>query len=165
MTLKMIVRPPKAFTYDEKKAFKELVGKDKQVNKATLPRLVEDAHLLAFLYVDDVLVGTHAVKNNPRYWAGLEKKSGVTLADAGYFGEVGYMHIAEAHRGAGLGKLLELATIAAVKGKGLFCTIQSKNVSSRRLVEGVGFMQVGQPWPSQEADEKDVVNLYIRPGR
>lgn len=165
MTLTIVVRPPNAFTAEDKTAFKELVGKDKQVNKETLPKLVEDAHLLAFLHIDNVLVGTHAIKNNPDYWTGLEEKAGVTLPAADYFGEVGYMHIAEAHRGAGLGKLLELATIAAAKGRGLFCTIQSKNVSSRRLVESFGFKQVGKPWPSQEAEGKDVVNLYVRPGR
>lgn len=162
MTLKIVVAPPNTFTFEEKSAFKELVRSDKQVNKAILSKLVEDAHLLSFLYIDDLLVGTHAVKNNPSYWAALEEKTGIALPATDYFGEIGYMHIAQAHRGAGLGQLLESATIAASEGKGLFCTIQSKNLSSRRRVEGFGFKQLGKSWPSQEA--MDVVNLYVRPG-
>jgi GNAT superfamily N-acetyltransferase len=164
MTVQLIVRPPKSFTPEERSAFVELVKKDPQVNKNTLPKLVDDAYLLVFLYIDGILVGTNAVKNNPDYWMDLEDNSGVTLDSTEYLGEIGYMHVAEAHRGAGLGKLLELATIAAAKGKGLFCTIQSKNLPSRRLVEGFGFKQVGKSWPSKEA-KGDVVNLYLRPGK
>ena len=163
MTMQLVVRPPNAFTKDERSAFVELVKKDPQVNKATLSDLVEDAHFLAFLYLEGTLVGTHAIKNNRPYQRTLEglDKAGVSLPDAEYFAEVGYLHVDTTHRGARRGELLALGAFAVVKGKGLFATIQSKNVASRRLFERHGFMQVGKSWQSTQKD--DQVNLYVRP--
>ncbi|PBB23275.1 MULTISPECIES: GNAT family N-acetyltransferase [unclassified Mesorhizobium] len=163
MTLQLVVRPPSAFSSIERNAFVELVKKDPQVNKASLPGLVEQAHFLAFLYIEEKLVGTHAIKNNRPYQRRLEgaDRAGVKLPDSEYFAEVGYLHIAEGHRGARLGNLLALGIFAAVKGRGLFATIQSKNLPSRRLFERYGFLQVGKSWQSGQKD--DQVSLYIRP--
>lgn len=163
MAVQLAVRPPNTFTKEERSAFVELVKKDPQVNKATLPGFVEKAHFLACLYLDGALVGTNAVKSNPDYQRKLETRAGVSLPDTEYFGEVGYLHIATGNRGARLGDILLLGTFAAIRGKGLFATIQSTNVPSRRLFERYGFIQVGKSWPSKEV--KDQVNLYVRPSR
>lgn len=164
MTVELIMKLGKNATPEERAAFVELVKKDPQVNKATLTGFVARAHFLAFLYLDGELVGTHAIKDNRSYQRKLEgaDRAGVSLPDAEYFGEVGYLHVAEGHRGARLSELLALGVFAAVKGKGLFATIQSKNVPSRRLFERHGFTQVGKPWQSTQKD--DQVHLYIRPG-
>ncbi|PAQ08134.1 GNAT family N-acetyltransferase [Mesorhizobium temperatum] len=161
MTVQLVVKPANTFKPEERSAFVELVKQDPQVNEATLPGLVDDAHFLAFLHLDGVLVGTNAIKNNPGYWGGIEEKAGVDLPPADYFAEVGYLHVAEGNRGKKLGDLLILGTFAAVKGQGLFATIQSTNIGSRRIFERHGFTQVGKSWPSTKV--KDQLNLYIRP--
>lgn len=163
MTIKLIVKAGKDATPEERTTFVGLVKQDPQVNKKTLPSFVAQAHFLAFLYLDGTLVGTHAVKDNRPYQRTLEgpDKAGVSLPDPEYFAEVGYLHVAKGHRGARFGDLLALGVFAAVKGKGLFATIQSKNVPSRRIFERYGFAQVGKPWQSSQRD--DQVHLYIRP--
>lgn len=163
MAVRLIVKPGKEFTPAQRKEFEELVLRDPQVNKATLPGLVEQAHFLTFLIIDGKLVGTNAIKNNQPYRQTLEGKAGVSLPKANYFGEVGYLHVDKEHRGARLGDLLVLGTLAAINKKGLFATIQAKNVASRRLFERHGFAQVGKSWASDQKD--DQVNLYVRQGR
>lgn len=163
MTTKLFVGLPTAFSDEERAEFVQLVKKDPQVNENSLSRLVEQAHFLTFLYIEGTLVGTNAIKNNPEYQRKLEARAGVLLSDSDYFGEVGYLHVAETKRGVGLSDVLLVSTFAAVKRKGLFATIQSTNVGSRRLFERYGFWQVGKSWPSTKM--KDQVSLYIRPRR
>lgn len=162
MAVQLVVKPGKDFTTDQRKKFAELVLQDPQVNKAALPGLVGKAHFLAFLFIDGKLVGTNAIKNNQPYWQTLEGKAGVSLSNADYLGEVGYLHVDKDHRGARLGNLLVLGTLAAIKKQGLFATIQAKNASSLRLFERYGFAQVGKSWESEQQD--DQVNLYVRQG-
>lgn len=163
MTVELTVKPGGTFSLLQRKAFEELVLLDPQVTKNGLTDHIETASFLAFLYFDGVLIGTNAIKNNRQHQRTIEGKAGVLLPDAEYFGEVGYLHIAKGHRGARLGDLLVLAALAAVREKGLFATIQSKNIGSRRLFERHGFTSVGKSWPSKEVD--DQLNLYIRLGK
>ncbi|WP_157019467.1 GNAT family N-acetyltransferase [Mesorhizobium xinjiangense] len=163
MTVELTVRSASAFTGRQREAFKELVLKDPQVQKDGLSARIAGAHYLAFLYLGGELVGVNAIKNNRPYQRTLEDRAGVALPDTEYLGEVGYLHVDKNHRRARLADVLILATFAVVKGKGLFATIQSMNVGSRRLFESHGFTQVGNSWPSNKV--KDQVNLYVRPAR
>lgn len=161
MTVMLVVKPGKDFTDDERKRFEALVLKDPQVAKDGLSKRLKDAHFLAFLNIGGALAGTNALKYNPGYWRELEKKAGVSLPATDCFAEVGYLHVAERNRGKKLGDLLILATLAAVEGQGLFATIQSKNIASRRLFERYEFRQFGKSWPSTKVN--DQLNLYVRP--
>lgn len=165
MTVQLVVNPANAFTKEERSEFVALVKKDPQVNKKTLSGFVDTAHFLAFLRLNGALSGTCAIKNNRPYQRSLEgnDKAAVSLPDADFFAEIGYLHVDKSQRGARLADILILGALATVRGKGLFATIQSKNVPSRRLFERYGFTQVGKPWASQERD--DQVHLYVRPGR
>lgn len=160
--VQLVVTPGKDSEPALRKQFEQLVLQEPQVDKATLTRLVAKAHFLAFLFFNDQLVGTGAVKNNRSYWQTLEAKSGVSLPEHDYFGEVGYIHVEKDHRGKRLGDLLLLGSLAMIE-KGVFATIQAKNIPSRRLFERHGFMQVGKSWPSSQND--DQVSLYLRQGR
>ncbi|MBO0346575.1 GNAT family N-acetyltransferase [Roseibium sp. CAU 1637] len=162
MFLQLEVKPGKDVEQSRRKIFEELVKNDSQVNNKTLSNFVKEAHFLAFLFIEGILVGTNAIKNNKPYQRTLEEKSAVKLPDTDFFGEVGYLHVEKDHRSAGLGDLLILGTLAAVRNEGLFATIQTKNLSSRRLFERHGFMQVGKSWASKQKDDR--VNLYVRPG-
>ena len=128
MTVELTVRPGGAFT----------LLHDPQVKKEDLTARIEAASFLAFLHLDSDLIGTNAIKSNRTHQRTIEGHAGVLLPDAEYFGEVGYLHIAKGHRGARLGDLLVLASLAAVREKGLFATIQSMNIGSRRLFERHG---------------------------
>ncbi|RWM76938.1 MAG: GNAT family N-acetyltransferase [Mesorhizobium sp.] len=165
MTVQLVVNPANAFPQEDRSAFVALVKKDPQVNKETLPGFVDGAHFLAFLRLDGALSGTCAIKNNRQYQRRLEgnDKAAVSLPDADFFAEIGYLHVDKKQRGARLGDFLILGALATVRGKGLFATIQSKNIPSRRLFERYGFTQVGKPWASEQKD--DQVHLYVRPGR
>lgn len=161
MTVELKVGPGTTFTLPQRKAFEDLVLLDPQVQKEGLTNRIEGASFLAFLYIDGALVGTNAIKSNMEHQRTIEGNSGVLLPDGEYFGEVGYLHVAKGHRGMRLGDLLVLAAFAAVRGKGLFATIQSKNIGSRRLFERHGFTSVGKSWPSKQVD--DQLYLYVRP--
>ena len=160
MTLELIIRPASDFCETQREQFKELVLKDPQVQAGGLSGRIANANYLAFLHLEGKLVGVNAIKNNRPYQQTLEASAGVELSDSDYLGEVGYLHVAKDYRRARLADVLLLATLAAAKGKGLFATIQSTNIGSRRLFERHGFNQVGKSWPSKEV--KDEVNLYVR---
>ncbi|RWQ16136.1 GNAT family N-acetyltransferase [Mesorhizobium sp.] len=163
MTIELTVKPGNEFTADLRKAFEELVLLDPQVQQQGLTARIEAASYLAFLHLDGELVGTNSIKHNRKHQRTIEGHAGVLLPDAEYFGEVGYLHVAEGHRGARLGDLLVLASLAAVQGEGLFATIQSMNIGSRRLFERHGFVGVGKSWPSTKVDDQLI--LCIRPGK
>ena len=160
MTVELTVKPASAFSDAQRDAFKELVLRDPQVQEDGLSDRITKAHYLAFLHLEGKLVGVSAIKNNREYQRTLEGYAGVQLPDTKYFGEIGYLHIDKDCRRAHLANILLLATFAATKEKGLFATIQSTNVGSRRLFEKHGFIQVGKSWPSKEV--ADQVNLYVR---
>ncbi|WP_416377186.1 GNAT family N-acetyltransferase [Aminobacter sp. MET-1] len=162
MTIGLTISPASAFTVEQRKAFEALVLQDPQVQREGLTGRIAEAHYLALLFLNDELVGTNAIKSNRPYQRTLEERAGVSLADAEYFGEIGYLHVDKQCRRARLADILLLGTFAVVKGQGLFATIQSMNVASRRLFERHGFTQVGNSWPSNKI--KDRVNLYVRPG-
>ncbi len=160
MTVEITIRPADEFCETQRKQFKDLVLSDQQVQSAGLSNRIDNAIYLAFLHLDGKLVGINAIKNNRPYQRSLEERAGVELPDSNYLGEVGYLHVAKDYRRAHLADVLLLATFAATKEKGLFATIQSTNIGSRRLFKKHGFVQVGKSWPSNEV--KDQVNLYVR---
>lgn len=163
VSVHLIVRPGSSFTREEREAFEDLVLRAPQVEKQGLSKRIQDAHFLCLLYLNGELVGTNAIKDNRGHQRTIETQAGVSLPDAEYLGEVGYLHVAKDHRRARLGDLLVLGTLAAVKEQGLFTTIQSKNLAPRKLFERHGFIQAGKSWPSDKGT--DQVNLYVRPAR
>ncbi len=158
---KPIVKTGREAKKEEREKFVNLVKLGGQVDPIRLPVLVEDALHLSFAYEDGELIATGAVKGNPGYQAKIANKSGIPLPPSEYLGEVGYLHTAELHRKKGHGKAVMASLFEAAGGKGLFATVQAKNDKSQRLLELSGFVRVGKPWKSKEAD--DDVHLYIRP--
>ena len=155
--LNLLVQPTASYDDGQRKNFEKLVLSGGQVNKNRLSDRIARAHYLALLYIDDELVGTNAVKNNPDHRQTVENNSGVSLANHEYLGEVGWLYVVETRRRRGLGDLLMSAILAITDGSGLFATIRSKNTGARLLHERHRFKRVGKSWPSD--DESDMVYL------
>ncbi len=160
LTTKLVVKAGKDATLEEREKFKELVLRDPQVAPNGLSGRIEQAHLLAFLYKNDELVAIGAVKCNPEHQAHVAKDAGISLPQAQYVGEIGYLHTADGHRRQGYGDRVMGGLIQASEGAGLFATIQLKNEPSQQFLARHGFIRAGKLWPSNQVD--DDVNLYIR---
>ena len=160
MKIAVQIKPGRSATTEERAKFEELVLRDPQVAKKGLSKRIEHAHLLAFLYKDGELIATGAVKCNPKHQAYIAEHSGIQIPQTTYLGEIGYLHTAEGHRTQGHGGRVLTSLIDASENKELFATIQSKNVSSQRLLARHGYVSVGKTWKSDQVD--DAVGLYIR---
>ena len=163
MTLTLIAKQANQFGVDDRRQFEELVLSGGQVMANGLSARIASAHYLAFLTLGGELVGINAVKNNRPHQRTVEKASGVELLDDEFLGEIGWLHVAEGHRGKNLGGLLMSAILSCTTGHRLFSTVQSKNIGARLLHERHGFHKVGKPWASDQ--QGDLVELYIHTGR
>lgn len=159
-TTELVVKAGKDAIPEERERFRELVLRDPQVTPNGLSGRIAQAHLLAFLYKDGELIATGAVKCNPEHQAHVAEDAGISLPQAKYLGEIGYLHTADDHRRQGYGDQVMEGLIQASEGAGLFATIQLKNEPSQRFLAQHGFIRTGKSWPSNQVD--DDVNLYIR---
>ncbi len=159
-TTELVVKAGKDATPEEREKFRELVLRDPQVTPNGLSGRIAKAHLLAFLYKDGELIATGAVKCNPEHQAHVAEDAGISLPQAEYLGEIGYLHTADDHRRQGYADRVLESLIKASENMGLFATIQLKNDSSQRLLARHGFILTGRSWRSIQVD--DDVNLYIR---
>ena len=160
MKIEIFTEAGKRFSRQARIEFESLVTLDPQVSRNHLSKHIFDAHYLTMLHHESRLIGTCAIKNNPDYRRDIETRARVRLDETEYFGEVGYLHVLERHRGKGLSEKLMAATLGVAQGKALFATIRSKNVASRRTFEKFGFVSAGASWPSTKV--KDDVILYIK---
>ena len=127
MVEEVVVKSGKDCVENERELFEELVLREPQVGKKGLATKIEDAHLLILLYIDSELVSIAAIKNNPSHQKTIAQNANFPLSSEHYFGEIGYIHTAAAHRNNGYSKRVLKRLVDAVGTKGLFATVQSKN--------------------------------------
>jgi hypothetical protein len=100
---------PSQMTDAERAEFINLVLLGGQVNRHTLPHLIDHAETLVGLYLNEMLVGTAAIKNpHPEHREGDFYKAGVVDQAADYPLELGWIVTHPKHRSKGLARKLVL---------------------------------------------------------
>lgn len=165
MQMTIRVRASEQASQQEKESFIRLVRSREAVEEQHVRSGIERPGVkLVFAYLDDDLAGVAALKvplNTYRSGLGSNAKSGYALPHSIFPNELGYVAVAMAHEGRGLGKELVHNVVGLSGGKGLFAT-----TSNAAMLEGVlpkfGFQRVGKSWLSQRnADDAKPAELYL----
>lgn len=157
-----LLKTPGACTEEECRAFARLVREGFETADARLEGRIRDANLLAFHYAADGALGAiAALKAPPRtYREEVFRQAKVPAGADDYALELGWVYVAPAYRGRGIGVGLCGQLLARAGTGGLFATTRGDNVAMISMLRTLGFARVGIPYPRR--DEELVVCL--RPG-
>ncbi|MBZ9871600.1 GNAT family N-acetyltransferase [Mesorhizobium sp. BR1-1-9] len=158
----LIAKPPNEFSEKDLTAFVDLVVSEGEVSPYRLLERVKRARGLVMIYDGEILVGTAAVKNpEPGYRADVFAKSKSRADDTTYPIELGYVVVAESHRGQGLSWSLVDAAMPFANGSAQYATTRGSNVAMQRVLPARGFAADGFPYPSVEHPGEDI-HLFLR---
>jgi len=145
----MIIRSgtPSEMTPAEKAAFVGFVAAAGEVNRASLPGLVDKAVAFVTLYADDELIGTAAIKTpNRAHHVGEFVKANAEAEAASYPVELGWVVVHPDWRGRGHARVLVIEAVKLAGHRGIYAT--TKTVQMRAILQEQGFAPVGDPYPS-----------------
>ena len=158
---KLVCGKPSQFSKDEKQLFIDLVCSGGEVAKHTLRRNVPLAECLVFLRSANELCGVAALKIPiPSYRQTLRSKAGVTVDEAAFPYELGYIFVPEQARGKGFSSELAGAAADASGDRGIFATSRLDNEPMHRTLAKHGFEKAGQPYQGKDAAER--IQLFLR---
>ncbi|RFC51105.1 MAG: Protein N-acetyltransferase, RimJ/RimL family [Verrucomicrobia bacterium] len=156
------IKKPCDCTAQELTAFEAMVTEGGEVNPVGPPQRIRNAAFLMFLFDDDCsLIGVSALKHpNPEYREEAFTSASSVLLPDDYDLELGWIFVAESHRGRGLSRELVEHLIAHVETARIYATTREANLPMRRTNERCGFRLEGSPYRSKLGNYSLV--LYVR---
>lgn len=150
---KVCAAEPGAFAPEEIDDFVALVLAGGEVEPNGLRGRVLKAEHIAFLRENDCLLGVGGLKKpSDHYRTEVEQGSKTKLSVEGVPFELGWVFILPSARNRKLSFPLCRALVSAANGKGIFATSRSNNDGMHRTLRKLGFVRVGEEWPSQQND-------------
>ncbi len=162
-TMSTITKMPSLCSAAEIEAFRELVGRGKEVTAEGLDDRIKAARALVFHSLQGQVIGVAALKTP----AAARRQKVFHKAQApqdpdDYPFEAGWLFVSPAHRGKGLSRELLGAILESAQGRGVFATTRSENGPMRRTLERFGFVETGNSYPSERGEY--TLCLFLRPG-
>jgi hypothetical protein len=150
----------------ERKAFSKLVAEGGAVTENYVEQGIQRRGVKLILAKDaNVLVGVAALKiPETEYRDSIEKKSGVSISEADFPFEVGYVSVAHGQGGRGLGSLLCDFVLRLAGDKGAFATTGTPQMLTS-ILPHFGFRWVGCPWKgaiNKKTGLKPDLHLMVR---
>lgn len=146
---------------DDRAAFIALVSGAGEVNRATLPGLVDNAIMLVMLFDHDCLIGTAAIKAPlPAHQAGEFIKAGAPEKASLFPLELGWVVVHPDHRGRGCARELVNHAVATTAHCGIYATTKTQQMTA--ILRECGFETVGAPYPSVMNPDVNLT-LFARP--
>jgi predicted GNAT family N-acyltransferase len=122
---------------------------------------VRRANTLVFLYDEEILAGTAAIKHPTlKHRRVVFQRAAVPTLDGAYHFELGWVVVDDAYRNRKLSRKLVEAAIETVASSPLFATSRIDRQAMHNTLRRVGFKIVGRPYASAE-EEIDVL-LFVR---
>lgn len=141
--------------------FRQLVLEGGQVARQSLPGLLERATALAFVLLEDSVVGVGALKRpNPSYRNNVFAKAKSSLAPAKFDFELGWIYLTPSARSKRLTTPMVKSLLRYAKGRPVYATSRVNKIEMHASLEHSGFTREGSLYPSQE-DATDI-QLFIR---
>ena len=154
------IKSPDDCSDDEKKRFVELVNKGNEVNKTTLSGLVENAHWLAFSYIENNLVGVGGIKRpNNSHRKGVFERANSSLKHEQFEIELGWIHTKKGFRRRGIAKNITRELLENIKDKKIYTTTRTDN-KIRDMLKDLSFYESGEEYESTR-DEYSLV-LFVK---
>ena len=152
---------PSKFVPSDKAAFVEFVAAAGEVDRAILPRLVDDAVALVMLFERDELIGTAATKTpySAHRRGEFAKANAAENADA-FPLELGWVVVHSEYRKRGHAPELVRAAVGLVADQGVYATTKTPRMLT--ILSECGFKSLGKPYPSFLKPDA-LLTLLIRP--
>ena len=156
------IKKPSECTAQELTAFEAMVRKGNEVNPAGLSKRIQNAAFLMFIFEDDSsLIGVSALKHpNPGYREDAFTRARSELHPDDYGLELGWIFVAESHRGRGLSRELVERLVTCAETDRIYATTREDNLPMQRTNKRCGFHLEGSPYPSKQGNYTLV--LYVR---
>lgn len=144
----VIIKTPDDCTDEEKKKFIKLVEKGNEVDKASLPKLVNSAYLLAFSYIGDNLVGAGGIKRPyDSHRKGVFEKASSFLNHEEFEVELGWIYTEKKFRKRGIAKNITRELLGKVKDRKIYTTTRTDN-KIRDMLKEFLFYESGEEYKS-----------------
>jgi RimJ/RimL family protein N-acetyltransferase len=159
--MKATIKRPSECSQQELEAFEALVRKGEEVALEGLSgRIIKAAFLVFLTELDGSLVGVSALKHpNPGYRRGVFQKSNSSLNPEDYDFELGWIFVAEPHRGQGLSHTLVEKLLLYAGAKKIYATTRESNLPMRHTNQRFGFKLEGSQYPTENGDY--ILELYV----
>lgn len=163
MNVTELLKNPIACTEAERSEFEHLVRLGFDGSDAGLPGRIRRARWLAFHYATGDTVAAIAALKAPSesYRDVVFKQANARVRPAVYELELGWVFVLPEHRGNGIGMRLCRHLLARAPTSAVFATTRPNNTPMIRILIGLGFTQVGTPYPRR--NEELVLYLRSRP--
>lgn len=156
------VKAPSKANKDELEQFATLVESGGEVSEGLRQRM-KRADALGFLTFESKIVGTAALKNpSNQYRNGTFAKAKSTAEPASHPFELGWIYLAESHRGHKRIFPLLSAIIDRADGQGIYATTRSSNEPMKKLLSQFGFTCNGTAYNSTQNPNEELM-LFLRP--
>lgn len=141
-------------------AFKQMVMKGGEVNRQTLPGLIDRALVLAFVHSAEVLGGVGAIKRPyDDYRSSVFARASTTLNPSDFDFELGWIYVDPAFRGRRLSSHLLEKLIPYRSNAAVYATSNVDNEPMHASLRRVGFKPEGVPYPSKINDP--LIQLFV----
>jgi ribosomal protein S18 acetylase RimI-like enzyme len=160
---KLLQRAPHALSETEIQDFIALVRAGGEVGNNVLEQNVRNAESLLTIHRGECLAAVGALKRpTSTYRDGIVSKSGVTLNQADFPFELGYIFVLPSARGQGLASKLSRLAMRERDHRGVFATTRVANDHMAHILRTLGFEAQGKPYASGRGKYK--LRLFLRPG-
>jgi hypothetical protein len=141
--------------------FQAFVRAGGEVGGSALRRRIRDGKVLVFLYDNGCLSGIAALKRpTMSYRQKLVTKSGVSLDEAAYPYELGYIFVLPSSRGKHYSHRLTEVAMRAAESNGVFATSRTDNKAMHATLKRYSFVTAGRQYSSSRGQHE--LQLFIR---
>ena len=150
MNISFTIKSPSECSEDEIEKFIIFVSDGGEVTARGLKDRLMNAFYLAFIYEEDRLIGTAALKiPDLSYRRRIESSSNVSLTEKHYPYELGWIYLTPNSRGNGYSYLLVSELLKVTKNIGVFATSRIDNVAMHKTLIKLGFIEAGKEYGSK----------------
>jgi len=152
---------PEKCSVQQIEAFISFVKKGGNVTVANLQDRIMNASVLAFLHLDEQLIGVKALKQPCfSYRQKVFQMANVEQEAVKYPTELGWAFIDKPYRNQGFNSKLTAALRVSAYWKPTFATTTKDNDAVQNSLTNQGFTKIGIPWASTIQQEKQLV-LFV----
>ncbi|HIF9117265.1 TPA: GNAT family N-acetyltransferase [Photobacterium damselae] len=151
--MRIEINTPKMFSKQQLDEFEKIVVEAGEVQAAGFRELMESAHRLVFLYVDEQLVATGAIKI-PRisYRNGVFLKASVSERAEQFLYEAGWIVVSSNYRRKGFSIHIVNAIIEELAGEKCYSTTRVDNFAMHKTFRRTNFSKLGVDYISSKGN-------------
>ena len=135
----IILKEPGRCSVLELQHFKSLLSQRSSIEQEHIERRIQRAHILAFVYVETILVGIGAIKYAmPGFRRRVLEGQNISLLEELPEKELGWLFVNKDFRGRGIGSAIVSSLIEVLTDDHIFSLTEDKNFTMRKILHSSG---------------------------